>query len=843
MRRSRRENSSYGAERQSMMFRPSYKRSSPFSLLDPDMWDTKSDFEAQTTRLCGTSTVTGSESMSKASASSDHFRWNEPSLRRWQSLSRLPVDNVAWPASPSGGELRTARSRSVFPQMDVLLWLQDAQEEIDSHLDWFSTRDLQLDVDKAPAHVCDSKQKPSSVRSAGENAAEDCGELYEKVLRLEKDLFQMRSALSEESRDQAVRLSAPDLLNKTPTNTQDNFDKQKSESNLYEMREALREAKAKVAAYEEEGNKTLQQLQTAAETQRTMQNQIDEMKMRLSQSVHNHSDERDQLSEANNKISQASLEKAVLSTQVLKLEDNVRDLTAKLTAALLDRESLIQEKQKLRGELQLFKKNLDVPQEYLQELEEETKRVNSKQIFDLKEQHSQMNREKVEQLNERKEEGDVALLETQDQCCRHRESVDVLQKEKQEMHDHLQLLEAQVEEKERRFLLQEEEYRKQDAARVQCIQKLKAVASHWTEKWQKVALTLKSTLDELDEFKRNSRDETDSCAWLRAELATCRQELEQERSRSQVLLQQLNNKGVELEQTLEKEQVTDFSDSSSILFDSQSCQNEPPQVWRQSSDVEMLRKQLTEKEKELSEKEQALKSLEKLRETEKQQSEMKISDLELKLTQVSENCQNHGGLQAEDLTSDSLRLQLHESRKRAEQLEREKTLVAQKLQAMREQLSVVKDDKPLVEGRKEKTVDSVNPETERQRRLVTEQLKSLFRKQEEKEAERVSETAASQVGASSSQDWTASSSALRGDRHYLHQGSGLVTLFEEDEESAGSAEEEEEEEAEDAHIEISVRSSEISTLRAKCLQKALKSRQPDQEAPSPDETTKMNVAC
>lgn len=41
------------------------------------------------------------------------------------------------------------------------------------------------------------------------------------------------------------------------------------------------------------------------------------------------------------------------------------------------------------------------------------------------------------------------------------------------------------------------------------------------------------------------------------------------------------------------------------------------------------------------------------------------------------------------------------------------------------------------------------------------QLKSLFRKQEEKEAERVSETAASQVGASSSQDWTASSSALR----------------------------------------------------------------------------------
>ncbi|XP_036068022.1 uncharacterized protein LOC112151848 [Oryzias melastigma] len=178
---------------------------------------------------------------------------------------------------------------------------------------------------------------------------------------------------------------------------------------------------------------------------------------------------------------------------------------------------------------------------------------------------------------------------------------------------------------------------------------------------------------------------------------------------------------------------------------------------------------------------------------------MKISALELELNQMSENGQNHGGLQVEDSISDSLRLQLDESRKRAEELEREKMLVVQKLQALRQQLSVVKDDKPLVEGRKEKTVGSVNPETERQRRLVTEQLKSLFRKQEEKEEEKVSETAASQ--ASSSQDWTPSSSALRADRHCWHQGSGLVTLFEEDEESAGSTEEEEED-AGEPHTEV-----------------------------------------
>lgn len=50
--------------------------------------------------------------------------------------------------------------------------------------------------------------------------------VFARVLRLEKDLLQMRSALNKESRDQPVRLSAPDLLNKTAANTQDNYDKQ-----------------------------------------------------------------------------------------------------------------------------------------------------------------------------------------------------------------------------------------------------------------------------------------------------------------------------------------------------------------------------------------------------------------------------------------------------------------------------------------------------------------------------------------------------------------------------------------------------------------------------------------
>lgn len=103
-------------------------------------------------------------------------------------------------------------------------------------------------------------------------------------------------------------------------------------------------------------------------------NQIEEMNQKLSHTRQNHSEVQEELSEANNKISQACLvsflsliqyylsyiakcynrnytltcgfdssqDKAILSTQVLKLEDNIKELQAKLTRDLSDKDHLIQ---------------------------------------------------------------------------------------------------------------------------------------------------------------------------------------------------------------------------------------------------------------------------------------------------------------------------------------------------------------------------------------------------------------------------------------------------------------------------------------------------------------------
>lgn len=82
--------------------------------------------------------------------------------------------------------------------------------------------------------------------------------------------------------------------------------------------------------------------------------------------------------------------------------------------------------------------------------------------------------------------------------------MEVLELEKQKLQDRCLCLEAEVLEKKKKLHLREEEHRRQDAVRVQSIEEQKAVASHWAEKWQKVALTLQSTHEELEKLRKNN---------------------------------------------------------------------------------------------------------------------------------------------------------------------------------------------------------------------------------------------------------------------------------------------------------------------------------------------------
>uniref|UniRef100_UPI0037E77C97 putative leucine-rich repeat-containing protein DDB_G0290503 n=1 Tax=Semicossyphus pulcher TaxID=241346 RepID=UPI0037E77C97 len=734
-----------------------FRSSSPFSLADLDMWDTKSRFTAQTSAWCGMAAVSGTGFLSKVSSStsgsSGGFRQSDPGLRKWQSLSHLEPEGATRPFPPSpGAELRAARGDCSFRQADAGQWILDAHEQLDT-LDRLRNRNSQLSYNKTTAQLLDMKHKEKEAAEFSQfEISRQRGELHEKVLQLEKELLQMRCALGRGSNDHPTE-KTPGSLSRTLPLSQEDLNKQESQkvdTELHKLREALREAEARAKTQEEERNQAIQKLRTSTETQRTLLNQMEEMNQKLSHTRQNQSEVQEQLSEANNKISQACLEKAILSTQVLKLEDNIKELKTKLAGDLSDKDQLIQEKadlqqtnqalelqlqraqqvsdsckntesqnnkqdqetmrmreelkalqeanEKLTWELKVTKQKLTTSQSQRQEMTAE-RDVNSKQITDLTTELSQLVREKDELSSKMNEGRHEELKEMKEKCCQLRESVEVLESEKLKMQDRCLCLEAEVLEKEEKLLLQEEEHRKQEAVRVQVIKDLRAVASHWTEKWQKVALTLQVTQEELEELRKNNfrNGLQTEAAHLASELETlttqgqknkketeslqqnkleaCEQEQELERSRSQGLLHRY--KCGRAVQTQDAEAETDLSESSLLWeppSDSQSSPNKHPKV---------------------------------------------------------------------------------------------------------------KDDKSSVEGRKEKTVCAVNPETDQQRRLVTEQLKSLFKEREGKEMLTVdSSSAAAQTGASSPQDRSNTSKVIRKavERRVWQQGSGLMPVFEEDEE-------------------------------------------------------------
>ncbi|XP_034390463.1 myosin-11-like [Cyclopterus lumpus] len=648
------------------------------------------------------------------------------------------------------------------------------------------------------------EQEKEAVKLSQFEKGRQRGELHEKVLQLEKDLMQMRCTLERGSNDQPIE---------TLPMSREDFDRQmrqEVDTELFKLREALRDAEMRAKTQQEEQNQALQKLQTSTVTQRVLLNQIEEMNQRRQ----NHSEMQEQLSEANNKISRAFLDKAILSTQVLKMEDNIKELKANLTGSLSEKNHLIKEKaalhqraqvlesqlqtaqqrseccdiephnnkqdqetvvmkggkkalreanEKLTCELEKIKQELKTSQSQLQEATAE-RVTSSKQIKAVEAERSQLIREKEELLSKMNEEDHDELRNIKEKCSKFREYVKVLELEKHKLQDWCQCLEAEVFEKSEKLHQQEEEHQKQDAVRVQSIEELKAAASHWAEKWQKVALTLQSTQEELEELKRNnSRNEKESDLLLKFELDACKRELE--RSRSPALIHRYKDKGGEASVQTEDTETQTVLSQSSLLW-------EPPSDSHRSQN---------------------------------------------KAPGAFEDDQNAGS-HANVSTTDSLRAQLEESRRRTNQLQRKEAQAVQRLQTLG--LYSVKDEKPPVEGRK----DKMNVDTDQQRKMVTEQLKSLFKGQEGKEAH--NRSAAGQTEASSAQDWSQTSKVVRNpvDRRIWQQSSGLMPVFEEDEEGSDWPTGEEGKEEEEAHAEenlpnqslqMSSLSAEIYNLKAK----------------------------
>ncbi|XP_029615322.1 myosin heavy chain isoform X2 [Salmo trutta] len=878
--------------------------SSPLVLADLDMWDSRSHFKSQSSAwslACMTGGFLSKMSTSTYANGRDggFSRQSDPGLgkRRWQSMSRLAPEGAPRSFSPvsPGVELRAALEESGFRRAELVQRLREAHGRLDSQTDLLKNRDTQLQHSSSTAQLLEMKHKLADAVSALEQEKEAAelsrfeesrrrGELQDKVLQLEMDMLKMRSSLE---RGSVIKPAAPrtnnNPLSRTLPVTQVDFfreGKQKAERELSRLREALGEAEERAEALETE--RDLQQLHTSKEAQRTVLSQTEEVNQRLGHALQTHSELQDQLSEARSKLGQATLERDLLTTKVLRLEDSVEDLKIKLTGAMSDKDRLLQEKadlhqhaqdlklqleraqrgregytdqvcelsnqlaeakaqtnrqgqetvqmkqdlltvtemnEKMTSELEMVKQRLESSLAQLHELGAE-RVIHTNQIAALETERSQLIGEKEELTSAIGRDGrqEEEVTELRESCCQLSESQDALESENQRLHECCLTLEAELLEKEEGLCQKGEELQRLEAESAQNMEELRGVASHWSGKWQDVAMALQSTQAELEELREKNPGDTlqeevvrlkveverlqtegqrdkeeiqtlhlhwaskdaelsgvikDAGSLLKVELDACKQQLELERSRSQALHNRLKVRGNPhilgrgTVETFDKGTETDIPPQTR---DEQVSLEELGQVSQLNSELQRLELEVAEREQQLREKEHALRSLERLRDAEKTEAQIKVSTLELKLINLKEQTGGEGqcnGGQEKVQHTDSLRSQLEESRRRANQLQQERDQAVQRLQTLR-QLHQATGQKAAAGSKKEKTVCVDNiVNQDQQRRLVTEQLKSLF-KEREQLGQVYGRSAGGGGGGGGLQDWAPKSKVIKNSLDTLH---------------------------------------------------------------------------
>ncbi|CAM4734808.1 unnamed protein product [Leuciscus chuanchicus] len=306
-----------------------------------------------------------------------------------------------------------------------------------------------------------------------------------------------------------------------------------------------------------------------------------------------------------------------------------------------------------------------------------------------------------------------------------------LQLKCQDLEKNVQILEAEYKQKEEEHQCMRAEFEQEKG-------ELRKVAAHWNERWLDVAMMLCSTQEELDELRsqqhENDKQEADV---LEVPLDDCREQIEPETDRSHGH-QRLMGSSVSLEdmeEDMEGELVQELlrvkdmlkirdTELEERLLELKSAR---AQVSQQSGEVQRLEQLLAERDQEVKKKDQDLKNLEIQMITEKAEAQMTISALEQEIF-------GHKGLHSREgvvseCSPESLKALLEENKRRAETLEQERDQALQGISLVPYQGKAEKESPPENKNQKPVSSDLVDPN--QQRRLVTEQLKSLFREREQ----------------------------------------------------------------------------------------------------------------
>ncbi|XP_062848661.1 centrosome-associated protein CEP250 [Trichomycterus rosablanca] len=479
-------------------------------------------------------------------------------------------------------------------------------------------------------------------------------------------------------------------------------------------------------------------------------------------------------------LQRAQLGKEGFTQQVCELHSDLAQAKSLASqhqqSAILMKEKLHSVKQvneNLSTELATVTERLQLTLQQLHELEAE-KLIHTNQITALEAERLQLISEK-EELKDVFDPGDQEeIRKLKVQCCQLRKFQESLEVEKKELEAHCHGLEKKVQNVEAEYGLKEQELNRVKDKMEQEKEELRKVAAHWNERWLDVAMTLQSTQTQLEEAKKHQQDssalreeaagmaskvqalETDvkdsqhlihslldekkhletELARIKAgtleqlELDACRQHLDVEQNESQTSQQRMMENPASLEDVnaelvqlkAELQNVWDMlkSRDTELEVQQQELQSALDQVTQQSSEVQRLEQQLAKKNQELKERDLALKDLMRQGGTVKKQTQEKIPALKNELS-------GNKDLDTDEKLNSFKNMQLNETKRTAEE-QRQDTEDLQNSLSRKPSQKIKEERKSPTLNRKEKS-DLIDPN--QQRRLITEQLKTLFKEREQ----------------------------------------------------------------------------------------------------------------
>ncbi|XP_069480435.1 myosin heavy chain, cardiac muscle isoform-like isoform X2 [Ambystoma mexicanum] len=559
-----------------------------------------------------------------------------PARRRRHSLSRLPhcppeEAGYTQPLAQRGRseselDLRASLSESAQRRADLVERLRGAHERLEGQSGEIAKRDKELELNRAKMELLALKQKQLEgsiaqlekekgwLEQSRYEEKKQRGELQDRIINLELEVMKAKVSLDNLSYETI-----------SPNNVRSaSLGKDELSRDLRTVRDNLHYYRNRAKVLEAERDEATRQLNLIKEGQQLAFTQTQEANQRVTESLQAHKDLHEELGELRTSYSNTSLEKELLASKAVRLEEKVADLSMRLKSAVSDRERFLQEKvelhqraqelalelerakrgregfndqvsdlhvelvgakaqanrqdqekvhmkeelvmykqvhEKLSSELRQTKKKLETTLDQLHQLEAE-KKIFANQVSALEMERAQLLGEK-----------EVLMSVVEGDTPGHSQANN-LESLAQQCED-LRMCQAQLEEEKEALQTRCEELRatqqQKQAEMVSQLQDQQQVAQYWKDRWQQAAVELKTKQGELEEVHKKHSDTMNKgldSKGLEAELESLRREAKA----NQTKMKELEKQKEELEPEVRK--LKKMMGGSSLQRELENCKHE-----------------------------------------------------------------------------------------------------------------------------------------------------------------------------------------------------------------------------------------------------------------------------